>query len=153
MLLAVSALETASNQQRDFAEIPEEVSCDLWGTVIRQFCCFRHVPTLVSITTLQGCSDQLSSCSTGEVFAAWWEHYQIFPSPHSSPFHPLLALLIFLAFFPSPFRWPTCCCQRWLTSEHFSFTLLAYSSCPRHAHINLAHHYSLDLNLPSLLYT
>ena len=82
--------------------------------------------TLVSIATLQDCSDQLSSCCAGEVFVRTLSVVlKIFSSTHSSPFHPLLILLLFLVFFPPPFRWPTCYCQRWLISKRFSFTLLA----------------------------
>ena len=109
-----------------FLETPEEVSCEeQW---LYSFCCFWRMSTLVSIATLQDCSGQLSPCCTGEVFAAWWE-----PSlPFFSISH--FILLLFFVFFPPPFRWPTCYCQRWLKCEHFSFTQLAYLSPPPGMH-------------------
>ena len=103
------------------------------------FCCFWHVPTLVSIATLQDCSGQLSSCRTGEVFAAWWEC----SLPHSSPFHPP-PLSFFFSLLPSDD-------PHAIAKDGWKVSVLVclLISNPRHAHINLAHQYSwsLDLNL------
>ena len=91
-----------------FTETPEEVSYEE-PVVMQIFVVFWRVSTLVSIATLQDCSGQLPSCCTGEVFAAWWQP--------SLSILPHFILLLFLFFFPPPFRWPTCYYQRWLKSE------------------------------------
>ena len=102
------------------------------------FCCFWHVPTLVSIATLQDCSGQLSSCSTGEVFVVWWE-----PSlPHSSPLHPPPLSFFFFSLLPSDD-------PHAIAKDGWKVSVLVclLISNPRHAHINLAHQYSWSLTL------